>query len=70
MKNKYLERQFMIRNLTDRETFIKTLEEIDNDFDKEIENIKSEDFISGMGVGFILAIILFAILFGIISHFS
>lgn len=69
MKNKYLERQFMIRNLSDRETFTKTLEEIDKDFDKEIENIKSEDFISGVGVGFVLAIVLFAILFGVINKF-
>lgn len=66
MNNKYSERQFMIKDLSDRQTFIKTIEEIDIDFNEGIKNIESEHFISGVGVGFILAIILFAVLFGFI----
>ena len=64
MKEKYLERQFSIKDLSDRQTFIKTLDEIDKEFDEEIKNIESEHFISGVGVGFVLAIIFFAVLFG------
>ena len=66
MKNKYLERQFMIKDLSDRQTFIETLKEIDIDFDEEIKNMESEHFINGLGVGFILTIVFFAVLFGFI----
>ena len=66
MKNKYLERQFMIKDLSDRQTFTETLKEIDIDFDEEIKNMESEHFINGLGVGFILTIVFFAVLFGFI----
>ncbi len=66
MKNKYLERQFSIKDLSDRQTFIKTLDDVEIDFAEEIKNIESEHFISGVGMGFILSIIFFAVIFGII----